>query len=210
MNTEDSLSKLIAVRLGIFDLRALAGLLQLGVIRLVVESPRCLAPEHVGIEGRIGDRRPQPPTERRLDVADVGIPPQPALAQPLRIFRDLVRAAPGKAAPNTASAATIPDFIAVWSSMILGMLRKPAVSPISTPPGKVNLGIDWKPAGRGITPRAVGDAPATLEGGPDVGMSLEALELVERRQVRVGIARAKNHEAHRDLVVLQVMGKEPP
>ncbi len=48
-------------------------------------------------------------------------------------------------AANTASAATIPDFIAVWVPLILGMFRKPAVSPISTPPGKVNLGMDWMP-----------------------------------------------------------------
>ena len=39
----------------------------------------------------------------------------------------------------------MPDFIAVWVPLIFGTLRKPAVPPISAPPGKVSFGIDWKP-----------------------------------------------------------------
>ena len=42
-------------------------------------------------------------------------------------------------------AASMPDFIAMWVPLTLGTLRKPAVSPISTPPGKDSLGTDWKP-----------------------------------------------------------------
>ena len=44
-----------------------------------------------------------------------------------------------------ASAAIIPDFIAVWLPLIRGTLRKPAVHPISAPPGKVSLGTDCQP-----------------------------------------------------------------
>ena len=46
---------------------------------------------------------------------------------------------------NTASAATMPDFIAVWLPLIFGTLRNPALSPISAPPGKSSRGIDWNP-----------------------------------------------------------------
>ena len=34
------------------------------------------------------------------------------------------------------SAATIPDFIAVWLPLILGTFRKPAEQPISAPPAR--------------------------------------------------------------------------
>jgi hypothetical protein len=44
-----------------------------------------------------------------------------------------------------ASAATIPDFIAVCEPLILGTLRKPAEQPINAPPGNVNLGTACKP-----------------------------------------------------------------
>ncbi len=40
------------------------------------------------------------------------------------------------------SAATMPDFIAVWLPLILGTLTKPAAQPISAPPGKSSRGID--------------------------------------------------------------------
>jgi len=46
---------------------------------------------------------------------------------------------------KTVSAATMPDFIAVWLPLIFGTLRNPAVSPISAPPGKSTSGIDWNP-----------------------------------------------------------------
>ena len=44
---------------------------------------------------------------------------------------------------KAASAARIPDFMAVWVPLILGTLRKPAVQPIRAPPGKTTLGMDW-------------------------------------------------------------------
>ena len=143
MNTEDSLSKLITPSgLGYSIFGHFVGFLKFGVVRLVVEGPRRLTSEQVGIERRIGDRRPQPPTERRLDVANlIELLPQPALAELLGILRHLVRAATGRDRCKHRSAATVPDFIAVWVPLILGMLRKPAVSPIK-PPGKISLGMD--------------------------------------------------------------------
>mmetsp|Transcript_22690 Transcript_22690/g.75235 ORF Transcript_22690/g.75235 Transcript_22690/m.75235 type:complete len:215 (-) Transcript_22690:81-725(-) len=43
------------------------------------------------------------------------------------------------------SAASMPDFIAVCVPLILGTLRKPAAQPTRAPPGKVSLGMLWKP-----------------------------------------------------------------
>ncbi len=48
-------------------------------------------------------------------------------------------------ASATASAASMPDFIAVWLPLIFGTFRNPAESPISAPPGKVSFGIDCRP-----------------------------------------------------------------
>ena len=44
-----------------------------------------------------------------------------------------------------ASAAVMPDFIAVCVPLIFGTFRKPAVQPTRQPPRKVSFGIDWKP-----------------------------------------------------------------
>mmetsp|Transcript_11174 Transcript_11174/g.33243 ORF Transcript_11174/g.33243 Transcript_11174/m.33243 type:complete len:263 (+) Transcript_11174:202-990(+) len=43
------------------------------------------------------------------------------------------------------SAASMPDFIAVCVPLIFGTLRKPAAQPTRAPPGKVSLGMLWKP-----------------------------------------------------------------
>ena len=48
-------------------------------------------------------------------------------------------------ASATASAASIPDFIAACVPLIFGTLRNPAASPSSAPPGNVSFGIDCNP-----------------------------------------------------------------
>ena len=45
-------------------------------------------------------------------------------------------------ASYAASAASIPDFIALCVPFILGTFRNPAAQPIRAPPGKTNFGID--------------------------------------------------------------------
>ena len=77
----------------------------------------------------------------------------------------------------------MPDFIAVWMPLILGTLRKPAVSPIEHAAGKGELGQRLQSA-LGDRARAVGDAPAALEKAADRRVRLEALEFVERRQIQ--------------------------
>jgi hypothetical protein len=52
---------------------------------------------------------------------------------------------PACSASHTASAASIPDFIAAWLPLIRDALRKPASSPIRQPPGKTNFGSDCRP-----------------------------------------------------------------
>ena len=44
-----------------------------------------------------------------------------------------------------ASAAAMPDSMALWLPLMRGTFRKPAESPISAPPGKVSFGIDCQP-----------------------------------------------------------------
>ena len=50
-------------------------------------------------------------------------------------FEELVRAS------KALSAASMPLFMALCVPLILGMLRKPGLHPISAPPGKVSLGM---------------------------------------------------------------------
>ena len=70
--------------------------------------------------------------------------------------------------------------------LMRGTLTKPAAQPISAPPGKVEL-RHRLPAAFADRARAVGDALAAFEGRADQRMLLEALELVERRDVRVAV-----------------------
>src|SRR5688500_2539384 len=59
-------------------------------------------------------------------------------------------------------------------------------------------------AARGDRARAVGDPFAALEEAADRRMGLEALEFLERRKVRVGIAQP-DHETHGDLALFEVI-----
>ena len=44
-----------------------------------------------------------------------------------------------------ASAAAMPESMALWLPLMRGTLRKPAESPRSAPPGKASLGTDCQP-----------------------------------------------------------------
>ena len=48
-------------------------------------------------------------------------------------------------AAKTASAAALPDSMALWLPLMRGTLTMPAEQPSSAPPGKVSLGIDCQP-----------------------------------------------------------------
>lgn len=50
---------------------------------------------------------------------------------------------PSVNAANAASAASIPDFIALCVPLIFGTFKNPAVQPIKQPPGKVSFGMAW-------------------------------------------------------------------
>ncbi len=52
---------------------------------------------------------------------------------------------PPETAAKAASAASIPDFIALCEPLIRGTLTKPAEQPISAPPGNTSFGIDCSP-----------------------------------------------------------------
>ena len=118
------------------------------MVRAVMrQGPGRLAAQDEGVEGIVGHGTPEPPLEGRADIAD-GM--QLVLSQLCSkrsgiAVEQRARSAPLPSASNAASAASMPDFIAVWLPLILGTLRKPAVSPISAPPGKTSFGSDCSP-----------------------------------------------------------------
>ena len=68
------------------------------------------------------------------------------VAQRRLIVGQLVAArGPAAIAAKAASAASMPDFIAVWLPLIRGTLTKPAEQPISAPPGNASFGTDCQP-----------------------------------------------------------------
>jgi hypothetical protein len=97
----------------------------------------------------------------------------------------------------------MPDFIAVWLPLILAKFRVPRSQPISAPPLKTIFGSEFRPPladGAG----AVADALAAFEVLAEHRVVLEALELVERRQVRVAVGQVDDQADHH-LVVFQVI-----
>ena len=86
-------------------------------------------------------------------------------------------------AAKAASAASMPDFIAVCVPLILGTLGiRGAADQRAARKNQARDGLD--PAlVQGA--RAVADPPAALERAADRGMRLEALELLERREIGI-------------------------
>ena len=74
--------------------------------------------------------------------------------------------------------------MALWLPLMRGTLTKPAAQPISAPPGKRQLRHRLV-AAFGDGARAVADALAARERVAHQRMGLEALEFLERRQIRV-------------------------
>jgi hypothetical protein len=83
-----------------------------------------------------------------------------------------------------ASAAVMPDFIAVCVPLILGTFRNPAVQPTRQPPGKGQFRNRLEAAFI-QRPRAIGNAPPAFEHVANSGVRLETLEFLEGRQMRV-------------------------
>ncbi len=54
-------------------------------------------------------------------------------------------ARPAASASATASAAAMPERMALWMALRRGTFMKPAAQPISAPPGKARSGIDCQP-----------------------------------------------------------------
>ena len=52
-------------------------------------------------------------------------------------------ARPALIAAAAASAAAIPESIALWLPLMRGRFTRPAEQPSSAPPGKADFGIDW-------------------------------------------------------------------
>ena len=97
----------------------------------------------------------------------------------------------------------MPDSMALCEPLMRGTFTKPAAQPSSAPPGKASFGTDCQPPSV-MRAGAVGDALAALEGVADGGMRLEALELVEGREVGVLVVEVDD-EADRHQVVAEVV-----
>lgn len=57
------------------------------------------------------------------------------------LVADLLTISGLKRVSKTASAPTIPLFMALWTPLIFGTLRNPELQPIKQPPGNVSLGM---------------------------------------------------------------------
>ncbi len=93
--------------------------------------------------------------------------------------------------------------MALWLPLMRGTLTKPAEQPISAPPGKASFGHRL-PAALGDRPCAIGEPLAAFQQRADQRMGLEALELLERRQIRVGVVEVDD-EADRHQIVAEVI-----
>ena len=89
--------------------------------------------------------------------------------------------------------------------LMRGTLTKPAAQPISAPPGKRQLG-NRLAAAFGDRARAVGQPLAALEGRRDRRMCLEALEFLERRQIRIGVIEMDDKADRHQVVVVDDRG----
>ena len=97
----------------------------------------------------------------------------------------------------------MPDSMALWLPLMRGTLTKPAAQPISAPPGNASFGTDCQPPSV-MRARAVGEPLAALEGVAHQRMGLEALEFLERREIRIFVVEMHD-EADRHQVVVEVI-----
>src|SRR3569623_1491291 len=103
---------------------------------------------------------------------------------------------------NATSAASMPVFMALWLPLIRGRLTKPALQPISAPPGKTRFGSDCTPPS--VLARAETQALTGGEHFAQRGVGLEALEFLERTQVGIRIIEM-HHVTHCDAVAFEVI-----
>jgi hypothetical protein len=81
---------------------------------------------------------------QRLHVADgLELLGHPGAAVAVLQVDQVVAPAPACSASKADSAASMPVFSALWLPLMRGTFTKPALSPTSTPPGKLSLGTDW-------------------------------------------------------------------
>ena len=178
------------------------------MVGVVMEGPRRLAAQHVRVQAGVRDPRPQPLVEGRADVArTVELVPHPGLLQALGV--------PGHLAARGVVAQRVEHRLRGRHARLhrgvrafdLGHVEEARAAADEHAAGEGELRDGLEPA---LVERArsVGDPAPALEGGADGGVGLEALELLERREVRIGVVQA-HHEADRDLVVLEVVHERP-
>ena len=174
----------------------------------MVHGPWRLAAEHVGIQRGIGQPAPQSELrEAGTDVAHaVQFLPHPAGAQLLGIGREFRRLAAGQRLHHR--------FRRQHAGLHRGMraldlrhVDEPGRVADQQPAGEHQVG-DRLPAALVQRARAVADAPATVEMLAHLGMGLEALHLIERRQPGIAVVQPDD-EAVRNEVAAEVVQERP-
>ena len=92
---------------------------------------------------------------------------------------------------------------ALCTPLMRGTFTKPAAQPISAPPAK-RQARHRLIAALGDGARAVGQPLAAFEQGADRGMGLEALEFVERRQIRIVVIEMHDETDRHQIVVVVI------
>ena len=153
-----------------------------GMIRVVMHGDRQLAVEQVDVhERKSGADEVAELVLCRAKVTGVQLFVHPAAFEGCLVLGQLVAATATRASARI-SAATMPDFMAVWVPLILAKFRCRRYSPPADHPGRSSSA---ETAGHRCGTGAVGNALAAFQVLFDFRVGLPALHLVKRRDVRV-------------------------
>ena len=195
------------VGLGIVDPRHLGGRPQAGVIRMaVMQGPGRPAAEQLELRAAQQHAAPKPQLgEGGAEVARLAellVDPGAAEFLGVRLEHAVALVARGEGLEQGLGGQHA-ALHGVVTALDLGHVEETRGAADEQAAGEDELGYGLQTA-LVERPRTVGDALAACQHGADLGMGLEALELVEGREVRVAVVEA-DHEADRGLIVLQVI-----
>src|SRR5579862_1576079 len=175
---------------------------QMAMIGRMRESPRRLPAKEIGVERRIEEARPKPVAKRRTDVAcSAKLRPDPRGGERAAV----VSRGMTPQTPKDGLGCDHARFHRGVAALDLRHIEKAGRAADHNPAREADARDRLKAALVQST-RAISDAPAAGESGPDRGMGLEALKLLERAQIRIVVVEADN-EADRDLAVLEMIEK---
>ena len=194
----------LPVRLRVVDPRRIGRLSERLVVGPVAECPRRPAAQEERVHRGVGETGPEPPAEGGAEISyRPQLPPDPCL---LQSFRVRVQLRAGIAAAERLENRLGRDHPALHRGMgalDLGHVQEARLAADEDPAREGEPRDRLEPAlvdGAG----AIGDPAPAGECGANRRVRLEALELLEGRQVRVRVVEP-DHEPHCDLVVLEMV-----